>query len=98
MKKVAILIETKNGEIKKSNFGVITAARGNGHELYAFLLEGRGSECKKVLEAHGVHKIVEISSADGLLPWNPVVWSKAVIHAMQHYGIQTLLGLTSAQV
>jgi len=97
LERIGIIIETKIGEIKKTNFGVITAARGDGHELYAFLLDGRGAACRKALEAHGVHKIVEITSEEGPLPWNPVVWSKAVIHAMEHYGINTLLGLTSAQ-
>jgi electron transfer flavoprotein alpha subunit len=97
VEKVAILIETKNGEVKKTNFGVITAARGDGHELYAFLLDGSGTDYKDALAAHGVHKIVEITSEEGPLPWNPVVWSKAVIRAMAHYGIKTLLGLTSAQ-
>ena len=97
MEKVAILIETKNGEIKKSNFGVITAARGNDHELYAFLIDGSGSDHKATLEAYGIHKVVEIVSNAGPFPWNPVIWSKAVISAMQHLGINTLLGLTSAQ-
>jgi len=97
MEKVAILIETKNGEIKKSNFGVITAAHGNDHELYAFLIDGSGTDHKAALEAYGIHKFVEIASKKGPLPWNPVIWSKAVIGAMQHFGIKTLLGLTSAQ-
>ena len=97
MEKIAILIETKNGEIKKSNFGVITAAHGNDHELYAFLIDGSGSDHKAALEAYGIHKVVEIVSNAGPFPWNPVIWSKAVISAMQHFGINTLLGLTSAQ-
>jgi electron transfer flavoprotein alpha subunit len=97
VKKVAILIETKNGEVKKTNFGVIAAARGDAHELYAFLLDGVATDYKNELAAYGVHKIVAIASADGPLQWNPVVWSKAVIRAMDHYGINTLLGLTSAQ-
>lgn len=97
MGKVAILIETKNGEIKKSNFGVITAAHGSGRELYAFLMDGSGTGHKAALEAYGIHKVVEITSKDELLPWNPVIWSKAVINAMQHLGINTLLGMTSAQ-
>ncbi len=61
MKKVAILIETKNGAIKKSNFGVITAAHGNDHELYAFLMDGSGAEHQAALEAYGIHKVVEIA-------------------------------------
>jgi len=97
MEKVAILIETKNGEIKKSNFGVITAAHGNGHELYAFLMDGSGVDHQAALEAYGIHKIIEISINEGPLSWNPVIWSKAVISAMQHFSINTLLGLTSAQ-
>ena len=95
MEKVAILIETKNGEIKKSNFGVITAAHGNEHELYAFLMGGSGIDHKTALEAYGIHKVVVITTNEGPLPWNPVTWSKAVISAMQHFGISTLLGLTS---
>ncbi len=97
MEKIGIIIETKNGEIKKTNFGVITAARGDGHELYALLLDEIRSDYRDALAAHGVHKIVEITSEQGPLQWNPVVWSKALIHAMEHFGINTLLGLTSAQ-
>jgi len=97
LEKIGIIIETINGEVKKTNFGVITAAHGNDHELYAFLLDGSGNDQKAALEAYGIHKVVEIASKEGPLPWNPVTWSKAVINAMQHFGINTLLGLTSAQ-
>jgi electron transfer flavoprotein alpha subunit len=97
VEKVAILIETKNGEIKPTNFGVITAAHGNDHELYAILMDGSGTDHQAALAAYGIHKIVEIASNEGPFPWNPVIWSKAVIGAMQHFGITTLLGLTSAQ-
>ena len=97
MKKVAILIETKNGEIKKSNFGVITAAQGDDHELYAFLIDVSGTDHQAALGSYGIHKVVEIASNQGPLPWNPVTWSQAVISAMQHLGINTLFGLSSAR-
>lgn len=97
MRKIGILIETKEGVLKKANFGVITAACGDDHELYGFLLDGSGTDHKTELEAYGIHKIVEITSKDGPLAWNPVSWSMAMIHAMDHFGVQTLLGLTSAQ-
>ena len=61
MKKIAIFIETKNGEIKRSVFGVITAAHGNDHELYGFLLDGSGVEHKAALESYGIHKVVDIT-------------------------------------
>jgi len=97
MEKVAILIEIKNGDIKQSNFGVITAAHGDDRELYAFLIGGNNTDQKAALEAYGIHKVVEIASNEGSLAWNPVIWSEAAIDAMQHFGINTILGLTSAQ-
>ena len=97
MRKIGILLETKDGGLKKANFGVITAARDDGHELYGFLVDGRGADYKTELEAYGIHKIIEITSKEGPLDWNPVSWSMATIHAMDHFGVQTLLGLTSAR-
>jgi electron transfer flavoprotein alpha subunit len=97
MRKIGILLETKKGALKRTNFGVITAARGDGHELYGFLVDGSGADHKTELEGYGIHKIVEITSTEGPLDWNPVSWSTALIHAMDHFGVQTLLGLTSAQ-
>jgi electron transfer flavoprotein alpha subunit len=97
MRKIGILLETKDGALKKTNFGVITVARDDGHELYGFLIDGSWADYKTALEGYGIHKIVEITSNEGPLDWNPVSWSRALIHAMDHFGIQTLLGLTSAQ-
>lgn len=97
MRKIGILLETKDGALKKANFGIITAARRDGHELYGFLLDGSGSDHKPVLEEYGIHKIVEIRSREGFLDWNPASWSQAIIRAMDHFGVKTLLGLTSAQ-
>ncbi len=97
MQKVGILIETKNGQIKKTNLGVVTAGRGDGRELYAFLLASVPDDQKNVLQSYGAHKIVEIKSKDAPIDYNPVSWSQAVIQAMIHYGIDTLLGLASLQ-
>ena len=97
MEKIAILIETRNGEIKKSNFGVITAAHGDSHELYAFLIGSSQTDYVEALQGYGIHKIVEITAGGGPLPWNPVTWAQAVIDAMRHFEINILLGLTSAQ-
>jgi electron transfer flavoprotein alpha subunit len=96
MQKIGILLETKDGALKKANFGVITAARSDDHELYGFLIGGRGIDYKQALEAYGIHKIVEITSTGSSFDWNPVSWSTALIDVMDHFGVQTLLGLTSA--
>ena len=97
MQKIGILIETKNGEIKKANFGVITAARGDDRKIYALLLGALGDDYPGVLQSYGIHKIVEIKSEGTPVDYNPVSWSQAVSQAMVHFGINTLLGLASIQ-
>ena len=97
MQKIGILLETKDGVLKKTNFGVITAARADGHELYGFLVGGSAADHKTALEEYGIQKLVDITAKVGALDWNPVSWSRAIIDAMDHFGVKTLLGLTSAQ-
>ena len=90
MEKIGILIETKDGEIKKTNFGVITLARAQEHELYAFLLNGKATAYKEQLQKYGIRKIIEIASEQSPLEWNPVQWARAIMGAMDHFGITTL--------
>jgi electron transfer flavoprotein alpha subunit len=97
MQKIGVLIETKNGEVKKANYGVITAARSNACELYAFLLDGSGEAAKVSLQAYGIHRIIEISSDTGPVSRNPVLRARAVLDAMESLGIKVLLGLASIQ-
>ena len=97
MQKIGILIETKNGEIKKTNFGVITAARGDDLELYALLLDDIRDDQKELLPSYGVHKTVTIKSGDRPIDYNPAAWAQAVIQAMVHFGIESLLGLADLQ-
>ncbi|MGD9301547.1 MAG: electron transfer flavoprotein subunit alpha/FixB family protein [Desulfobacterales bacterium] len=97
MQNIGVLIETTDGVIKKTNFGVISAARGDGRELYAFLLDTIPEDQKSRLQDYGVSKLVEIHSQDSPLGYHPVSWSQAIVQAMIHYGIDTLLGLASIQ-
>jgi electron transfer flavoprotein alpha subunit len=97
MEKVGILIELKDDEIKKTNYGVITLAREQGCELYALVLSGNAAVFKEHLQQFGIEKIIDIASKEGPIQWNPANWAKAVIAAMQHFGITSLCGLTSAR-
>ncbi len=97
MRKIGILIETRNGEIKKTNFGVITAARGDNQELYALLLDDIRDDQKELLPSYGVHTIAAIKSGDQPIDYNPAAWAQAVIQAMVHFGIESLLGLADLQ-
>jgi len=97
MQKIGILIATKNGEIKKTNFGVISAARGHDRELYALLLEEIRDDQKELLPSYGVHKIVEIKSGDRPIDYNPAAWAQAGIQAVVQFNIDSLLGLADLQ-
>lgn len=97
MKKIGILVEVRNGEIKTANYGVITAARGEDHELYAFVLDGSAERYKDQLQKYGIRKVIDIRQKQGVILWNLELWSQAVSDTMRHFGINTLFGLTSAQ-
>ena len=67
-KKIGILIEFENGKIKKANYGVITAARDAGNELYALVPDAEGIGCKEQLQTYGIQKIVLVSSKPASSP------------------------------
>lgn len=97
MEKIGVLIETKDHTVKRANYGVIAAACESNRELYAFVLDGLGRSYKELLQEHGIKKIVDIAGERGAIPWNPEIWAKVIIKTMNSFGINCLVGLTSAQ-
>jgi len=87
----------KNGRVKPASLGIISAAHGSDTERVGFLLEKGTPHTLEDLQTHGVDTIVEITSSDGPIPWNPEHWAGAVVQTMRHFEIPTLLGLASAQ-
>ena len=97
MKKIGVLIETTENEVKAANFGVITATRGQGdNEIYAFVLNADADMCKDDLKEYGVRKIIEVSVDGGGLAFSPDLKAKALADAMKNFKITTLFGLSSA--
>jgi electron transfer flavoprotein alpha subunit len=97
MKKIGLLIETNADGIKPAMNGAITAARGPQHELYGLVLDGKGAGYREALQDYGIHKIVDVQSAQGVLSWNPDNWAGAIVQAMEQFGINILFGLTTLQ-
>ena len=101
MPRVGVLVETGADGVKEANFGVITAARGDGGaEIYAFILNGNADKCKEVLQSYGVGKVVVLGAdspeADDLSS-SPDLQAAAVADAINHFSITALLGLSSAK-
>ncbi len=97
MNRIGVVIEIKDGALKESNFGMITAARESGGELYALVIDGDGEAFKEKLERYGVHKIVHVSPGEHSDTRHPVFWSEAVIRAMERFEINIIFGLTSGR-
>jgi electron transfer flavoprotein alpha subunit len=100
MSNIGVLIETDADGVKEANFGVITAARGDGgNEIYAFVLGVSAESSKSVLQEYGVQKVVELIAdppqADDLAS-SPDLQAAALADAISHFDITTLLGLSSA--
>lgn len=95
MRKIGIVVESNDGEIKKSALGLITAARGTSHDLYALVFDGHADIYFKDLSDCGVQNIIDIQFEADNGDLNPELWSQAVVAAVGHFGLDTLIGLSS---
>ena len=98
MATVGVVIETEDGRIKATNYGVLTAARGEGNnEIWALLMDSGEAEAKEVLARYGARKIVAVSAGDGDLTTSPDLQAKAIAAATKELSLKTVLGLASAK-
>jgi electron transfer flavoprotein alpha subunit len=98
MANIGILIETEDGIVKDTNFGVLTAARGQGGgTIVALMLDGSADSAKDVLGKYGAHKVVQVSVDGADLGGSPDLKARALAAAIDNYSLDALLGLASAQ-
>ncbi|MDM8525049.1 electron transfer flavoprotein subunit alpha/FixB family protein [Desulfococcaceae bacterium HSG8] len=99
MANIGVLIETTDdNEVKKANFGVITAAgEGEGNEIFALVINSDAEACKEVVQEYGVQKVIEVSSDGADLSSSPGLQAMALAEAVKNFDIKVLFGLTSAQ-
>lgn len=93
MQPIGLLIEFKEGQVKPANFGMATAVRAENRQMVALVVDAPAGDARAALEAYGVSRIVNIRTSSG--DWNPAMHAAAVIAAMQKFGINSLIGLTS---
>jgi electron transfer flavoprotein alpha subunit len=98
MATIGVLIETEAGSVKDTNYGVLTAARGEGgHTLVALMLNGSAESATAALAKYGANKVVQVSVEGGDLAASPDLQARALAAAVENYGLDALLGLASAQ-
>jgi len=96
MANIGVLIEIEGGELKSTNFGVLTAASEQGkNDVYAIVMEGTADAFKDELSAYGAGKIVAVE-AEGL-DQSPDLQAAVLAAAVQEYSLTGLLGLASAR-
>lgn len=98
MTTTGVLIETGEGKIKETNFGVLTAARGaaGDNAVYALLLDGDAEAAKTELAEFGVQKVVALSAASGDVATSPDLAAQAIAAAAKEYNLTAVMGLASA--
>jgi electron transfer flavoprotein alpha subunit len=98
MATIGVLIETEEGAVKETNFGVLTAARGQGDAtIVALMLDGSAQDATESLAKYGAQKVVQVSVAGADLSSSPDLKARALAAAIDNYGLEALLGLASAQ-
>lgn len=97
MEKIALLIEFKDGRVKKANFSMATLARSAEKSICAFVVNDSALEAQSALAPYGVQQIIAIRAGGPGNSWNPSLWARAVAKAMDRFGITQLLGLTTPQ-
>jgi electron transfer flavoprotein alpha subunit len=98
MKTIGVLIETEAGSVKDTNFGVLTAARGQaGDTIIAFMLDGSAEGAKDALGKYGAQKVVQLSAEGADLATSPDLKAGALAGAVEKYDLDALLGLASAE-
>jgi electron transfer flavoprotein alpha subunit len=98
MKTIGVLIETEAGSVKDTNFGILTAARGQGGDtVIAFLLDGSAEGAKDDLGKYGAQKVVQLSADGADLSASPDLKAGVLAGVIEKYGLDALLGLASAQ-
>ena len=98
MAKIGVFIETDKDEIKKTNFGPITAARDGGkNEVVALLLGVDADPAKDILAEYGTQKIVQVTVDGADLSSSPDLQARALADVIQHFALDGLIGLASAK-
>lgn len=98
MATIGILIETEDGNVKDTNFGVLTAARGQGdNTIIALMIDGSADGAKEALGKYGAQKVVQVSADSGDLSTSPDLKARTLAAAIENYNLDAMLGLASAQ-
>ena len=95
---IGVLIESENGLVKESNFGVVFAALADGaNQVAAFITEGDAQKAADALSPFGVSRVISLSATGADMNQYPDTLALALAGAKEEYGLDGILGLASAK-
>ena len=97
MARIGVLIDERGGELKRTNRGVLSAARRDpASEVYAFLFGDHAEAHREELERYGAGTIVAVK-VPGIDPeTSPEARSRALSFAIDEFQLDALIGVASA--
>ncbi len=97
MARIGVLIEERDGELKKANLGVLTAARQRtAGEVYAFVFGGRADAYREELEHYGAGTIVAVKTPGFDLQTFPEARARTLSSAIDEFTLDALIGVASS--
>jgi len=98
MATIGVWIESDNGGVKKTNYGVITATRNAGeNDVVALVIGSELSSGKAALGEYGVQKIVYITAESDDLATHPDQQAQALAQAIEKLSLDGLIGVASTR-
>jgi electron transfer flavoprotein alpha subunit len=95
MSNTGVLIETEGTQVKSSSFGVLTAAKENGGDVFAITFDNNASAYQDSLAKYGVTKIIELSAEGSDIKSSPDIQANALAEAIDHFQFDSVLSVSS---
>ena len=93
MARIGVLIETKDGQVRKTTLGILTLARQDPEgKVYALLLDPCAEGCRESLKEYGADRIVAIQTPEAEIASFPEGQAAVLVSAIDHFQLDILLG------
>lgn len=98
MAKIGVWIETREGAVKRTALGALTAARQDPEAaVYALLPDRDAGGCRGVLQQYGADRIVAIRTPEPEIASFPEGQAAALASVVDHFELDVLLGVSGQQ-
>ena len=95
MSNIGVLIEVEGAQVKASGFGVLTAAKENGDDVFAITFESDVKAYQASLSKYGVTKVIELSAEGVDVKSSPDIQASALAEAVDQFQLECVLSVSS---